>query len=231
MSDSQSTRVIQALLQSSSSIKKPDNDVVRVGPVVTISRSYGSGGAAIGKKLAESLEVELFDKELLNRLAEATHIDKKLLERLDEHVQDHLTAWVSSILQGESLFAEDFHRQLIPVVLAIAKRGGVIVGRGAHLILADDPTVYKVCVTASPDVCAKRIMERDKLELKDARRKCQSINKERETILRRIHDRDPRDLHQYDLIINTDHLSVEDAVQIISKGLEIRTGMKQEAVF
>ena len=37
--------------------------------VITIGRQYGSGGRAIGKKLADELEIPFYDKELLERAA------------------------------------------------------------------------------------------------------------------------------------------------------------------
>ena len=39
--------------------------------IVTVARQFGCGGGEIAKKLAELLSVEYFDKELLEKAAEA----------------------------------------------------------------------------------------------------------------------------------------------------------------
>ena len=40
--------------------------------IVTVARQFGCGGGEIAKKLAELLSVEYFDKELLEKAAEAS---------------------------------------------------------------------------------------------------------------------------------------------------------------
>ncbi len=48
--------------------------------IITISREFGSGGRTIGKQLAEKLGVPCYDKELIEKLAEQTGLDKKYIE-------------------------------------------------------------------------------------------------------------------------------------------------------
>ena len=52
--------------------------------IVTVARQFGCGGGEIAKKLAELLSVEYFDKELLEKAAEASGISKDAFERADE---------------------------------------------------------------------------------------------------------------------------------------------------
>ena len=44
--------------------------------VVTIGRQFGSGGRVIGKKIAEQLGIAFYDKELIERAANESGIDK-----------------------------------------------------------------------------------------------------------------------------------------------------------
>ena len=52
--------------------------------VITIGREFGSGGKYIGEKLAEELGMQLYDKEILNKVSEESGIDLKVLEEVDE---------------------------------------------------------------------------------------------------------------------------------------------------
>ena len=52
--------------------------------VITIGREFGSGGKYIGERLAQDLNLKLYDKEILNKVSEEAGIDLNLLEEVDE---------------------------------------------------------------------------------------------------------------------------------------------------
>ena len=52
--------------------------------IITIGRQFGSGGREIGKRLADELGIEFYDKELLSRAAKDSKICKELFETHDE---------------------------------------------------------------------------------------------------------------------------------------------------
>jgi cytidylate kinase len=56
--------------------------------VITIGREFGSGGKYIGERLAEELNLKLYDKELLNKVAEESGMDLNILEQIDEKQEE-----------------------------------------------------------------------------------------------------------------------------------------------
>ena len=54
------------------------------GPVITISRQYGSGGREVGKKLAEALGLTYYDKEIIAQAAEQIGLDEGSIEKASE---------------------------------------------------------------------------------------------------------------------------------------------------
>ena len=52
--------------------------------IITIGRQFGSGGREIGEKLAKSLEIPFYDKELLKVAAKESGICEELFEDFDE---------------------------------------------------------------------------------------------------------------------------------------------------
>ena len=50
--------------------------------VITIGRSYGSGGRTLGKMLAEELGVKYYDRELLRLASDASGINESLFRFL-----------------------------------------------------------------------------------------------------------------------------------------------------
>lgn len=52
--------------------------------IITISRTFGSGGHDIGEKLAKELEIPFYDKNLLKMMSDKTGISEEGLENADE---------------------------------------------------------------------------------------------------------------------------------------------------
>lgn len=180
-------------------------------PVIAISRGYGSGGEEIGHELARRLHVGYFDKEILNEIVAKTGGDKYLLENLDEKVKSRWDAWILSFLSGDNVLNENYQRYLIDVLLGILDTGGVIMGRGAHLILAQHE-VFRVRIIGSPEPCAKRVMESEGLALETSRAKIEKMNHERGKFVWDYWKHRLSDPTEFDLVINTDHF--QDMKQI-----------------
>ena len=52
--------------------------------VITVGRQFGSGGRELGKALAEALEIEYYDKELLVESAKLAGVNPEYFEKKDE---------------------------------------------------------------------------------------------------------------------------------------------------
>ncbi len=128
---------------------------VEARPVITLSRDYGSGGREIAQHLAKHLAVPIYDKELLDAVVEQSGTNPHLMAQLDEKTRGFWDSWIVSMLSGENMLDELYRRHLVKLMLCILNTcgGGVIIGRGAHLILAKQ-NVFWVRIVASPETCA-----------------------------------------------------------------------------
>ena len=52
--------------------------------IITIGRQFGSGGREVGIKLAEKLEIPVYDKELLERAAKESGLSEAVIKTYDE---------------------------------------------------------------------------------------------------------------------------------------------------
>lgn len=182
-------------------------------PLVAISRDYGSGGREISAALAKRLVVPLYDKELLDAVIERSGADPHLMERLDEKTRGFWDSWIISMLSGENVLKENYLRHLVKVVLGILNTGdgGVLIGRGAHLILANQD-VLRVRITASPETCAKRIAHWRKISQEEAVKEVNRVNEGRAKFVWDVFKKRLNDPTAFDLTINTDHLNKPDEV-------------------
>ena len=58
--------------------------------VLTVNREFGSGGGRIAQKIAECLGWKLLDRDIIDAIAYAAHVEPKVVQRYDEHVQSWL---------------------------------------------------------------------------------------------------------------------------------------------
>ncbi|MBF0446045.1 MAG: cytidylate kinase-like family protein [Magnetococcales bacterium] len=189
-------------------------------PVVTVSRSVGAGGSKIAELLSEELTVPCFGYSLIDGIVKESKQDKFLLSLVDEKAPGVLEDWIHSLFTQGGISKSGFYMRLIKTTLAIAKTGGVIVGRGAHLVLANNPRVFRLRIEGSLDCCIERVVEREKIKKKKARELIFNTERQRRKYVRELYNRFPHDRAYYDLVINTDKLTPHDAVEIVTYSME-----------
>ncbi|VFM98932.1 MAG: Cytidylate kinase [Candidatus Kentron sp. G] len=176
---------------------------------IALSAESGAGGKEVATILAKRLDVPLYDREIMDAIAHETHLNKHLLERLDERVDGLKGAWLYSILAGENFSRDNYYRTLVHVLLDIAHccchHGGVILGRGGSFILADKP-VFRVHIVGSLAPCTARVAAREGITLEEAKRKIKQKNKARRNYIKTLFKCDNNDPTHFDLVINSDHL-------------------------
>jgi cytidylate kinase len=187
--------------------------------VVTISRSYGSHGHRIGQMLADRLGVRCCDRAILEGVAKRADLDDKLIKRLDENIENASSKPWKVLFKNKSYPKERYIHQLVKVVLNISKKGGVIVGRGAHLILGPGKA-FRIRIISSLDVSARRVAGRKQLEIKEARKRVKSVNRQRANYLQQLYGKDINDCRNYDLVINTDRFDDDSAIELILHSLQ-----------
>lgn len=114
--------------------------------------------------------------------------------------------------EAYSTYADLVHQ----VILELAQQGNVIiVGRGGHIILKDMPHVLRVLIVAPEEVRVQTLMERMGINRKEAERRIRQSDKERAAYLKRYHGTEHLNPVNYDLVLNTGHLSVDTSVALI----------------
>ena len=141
--------------------------------VLTIAREYGSGGACIARKIAESLGWNLLDKALIDAIARNAQVDPQLAQRYDERVDSWLHRisrgglWrgafdgVTSVTDADFFDAHTVAALGRNLILEVCARGNcVIVGRGAQCLLRDRQDVLQVFIYAPWPERVARVRER-----------------------------------------------------------------------
>ena len=192
--------------------------------IITINRMYGSGGRAIGKALAEELEIGFYDKELIEIAARDKNIPFGDLADVDEKRPG---AW-SFPVNHEIQISQDY--RAIPmndvlfelqrdIILSLSdKEDCVIVGRFANHILQD--RTLSVFIYAPFETRVKNVMERLDREEKSARKLVKRMDKERRSYYEFFTDEKWLDMGQYDLCIDSSKFTTEEIVKILKEAYE-----------
>jgi cytidylate kinase len=189
-------------------------------PVLTVSRQHGAGADELVKTLAKQLGLDIFDREIIQQIAESTHLSEQVVGALDDKRRELLTEWLSGMASHNYLSSAEYRYQLTRVVGAVAHHGGaIIVGRGAHLILGQGEAL-RVLVVAPLDVRVATVMKRDGISERDARRQIQSVEADRKAFLMKHFHTDFDDPVHFDLVVNTSLLGVANSCAAIGAAVE-----------
>lgn len=176
--------------------------------IITISREMGSGGIPIAHKVAEKLGYRLIDGETITEAAEAYGLSPEAVEQADEkppHFVDTL----------DSKQFLDLHLIELIILEAALKGNVVIYGRGGQDLLQDISSVLRTRIIAPFEDRVERWSEREWLDPDRARYLVRKSDQQRAGFIKYYFDRDWEDCVHYDLVINTQRLSEDMAVQVI----------------
>ena len=189
-------------------------------PVITISRQLGSLGTQIAHAVANELNYEYVDKDKIGKALRNYGLSAFEAETFDEKAPpfwDYMDMQKKKFLHIVEALIHDLAR----------KDNVVIVGRGGQVLLKDFPGVLHVRIVAPFDLRIQRIIERGGGDKRQAMESLRRSDRASAGFMRGFFDADWEDPDLYDLMINTRHLSAEEAGRIIMEcahSLEIKEG-------
>ena len=195
--------------------------------IITVGREFGSGGRELGRRLAEELGIEYYDKEVLSAISEKTSMSEDYLKDVIEGKPHRLFP----ITVGQSIgLAEGYYfdqAQSIcaaqtKVIRELAQSSScVIVGRCADYILRDmKPT--RIFVYADIDSRVRRCIARNtdnehEMTEKQIRKHILSIDKNRAKYYDFYTGNKWGDKSNYDICINTTDVVIKDIIPLLAK--------------
>ncbi len=188
--------------------------------IITISRQFGNGGRTVGRQLAERLDIPFYDRELVKQVAEETGFDTKFIEENGEFSPSK-SIFSFAVSQGvpcmqNGLSVSDFifcmQRQ---VILKLAEKPCVIVGRGADYILRDRDDVFDVFIHASMENRADRIVRLYGESEKKPEQRLADKDKKRKIYYKHYTDREWGDAKNYDMCLDSGRIGIDKCVDLI----------------
>ncbi len=204
--------------------------------VVTIRGQLGSGAPEIGKLIAEKLHADYVDREIIAEVAarlqrqEEEVIEKEMppssfLGRIAEALGHSGVGFEGAYLPLWQMPLDDtgYLETLESVVKKLAQNQPLVIqGRGSQFILKDYPGAFHVLVVAPMEIRVKRVRESLKLGQEAAKREIARFDNSRREFIRRYFHVEREEPEQYNLVINTEHLSFQAAASIVIDALTLK---------
>ena len=194
--------------------------------VIAITRTCGSGGTTIARKLAAHYGVDMYDRKLLQLASDDSGISYELFSKADQ-MMCHKPLFVAAkkVYKGELIPPESndftsndnlFNYQDKILKEFTKKESYVVVGRAADFVLKDYPRLIRVFIYAPHDDCVKHEMEingyADKAE---AEAQISHMNAYRSAYYEYHTGRKWFDARNYDLTLDTSKFGYDGAAEII----------------
>jgi len=195
---------------------------------VTISRQTGSGAHIVAQNLAAYLHAHepkdacpwaVFDRNLVEKVLEDHNLPQRLARFMPEDRASEITDIMNELFDLHPPSWTLVHKTT-DTILRLAELGNVIlIGRGATVITAKLPYVFRVRIIGSLEKRIKHVQELDHFTRPVARARILQEDRGRKRYLRKYFDADPDDPLLYHLIINTDDVPYEEAARIIGEAV------------
>ena len=192
--------------------------------VITINRELGSGGRTVGRKLAERLGVEYYDKALIKALQERYGLSVEQIEKIKGQEQGWWAEFKRKMTFSEEEYnlnqtgieSESVFRAEVEFLRGIAKEEScVIAGRSGFYIFRDHPNHLSIFIQASMLSRVARVAREQNMSKEEARMTIEKVDQSRENYIKEQTGLSRYDTRNYQLVLSMDELTEDAAVEII----------------
>jgi cytidylate kinase len=195
--------------------------------VITISRQYGAGGKTLGKMIADELDYEFADSEIVAKVAEMANVSSHWVETVENEAGGKLSRFITRmvskplvdrILKDERGYIDEeiYLDYLVLIIAQIADEGdGVILGRGSQYILNDHPDAFHILMIDDFENRVRFMKENYELSESRATKVVRSEDKRRKALYQKLGKTDYDDPFLYHLVLNMSKVSLEEAKKMV----------------
>lgn len=194
--------------------------------IITIGRQFGSGGHEIGNRLAERLDIPLYDHNLIRMAAKELKVSDEEASRVDETILGKFlsayvvgtgdyTAFMGTDVYGTPLSDRMYETQT-GIIKKLADRSSCIfVGRCADYVLGDYSNCINVFIYSYKDDRIRRISNIYKLTEKQAWDKIKKVDKERKLYYEAHTGREWGSAESHEIVFNVSLMGVDSVVDAL----------------
>ena len=194
--------------------------------IITISREFGSGGRELGKRLAEHIGFDYYDREIISAIAKEQGMDEEYIERtVDSHEWRTYPvtfrhSFSSASIMGNPQISLLLEQKRVIEKIAELGRDCVIVGRNADVILEKyQPFSIFVCAEMDSRIrrCTEKADDNEKISSKQMEQNIKRIDKNRSKTRELICGYEWGNPATYDVTVNTTYWNMNALVPAVEE--------------
>ncbi len=201
--------------------------------IFTIGRQCGSKGRSIGLKLAETMGIKCYDKELLTEAAKNSGLCKEVFESHDEKaagsflyslvMDTYSMGYNTSSYMNMPINHKVFLAQFDTIKKLAEEESCVFVGRCADYALAEHANTVTIFITGNEEDKIHHLMELHNVNESKAKDIMIKTDKNRSSYYNYYSGKKWGDARNYDLCINSSEVGVDGAVRLISEFARLKS--------
>jgi cytidylate kinase len=197
----------------------------RSGPstlTIAVSREAGARGGTIARRVGRKLGWQVYDQELLEYMAQEAVVSQGVLDAPPAAPADWVEARLQQLLRDKALSDHPTIVNLARVVLTLGAQGQVVLlGRGAGCLLPRETTLAVRFIAPLHERIAY-MGQWMRLPVEEAAERVRlSDERRREFVVNNFH-RDPNEVHQYDMVLNSSLLGEDVCAELIVQATRVR---------
>jgi cytidylate kinase len=195
--------------------------------IITINRECGSGGGEIARMLGNKLSVKVYDRKILDSVAQQFDLSVEKIER----IKAQKTTWWDDFCRFYQQFgavssSDDTLLEATPLSVyhaearlmreLAAKESCIIIGRAGFHVFRDEPNAVHILIIADKDARIDRIAHKQNLSREEADKVINDIDNRRDTFVKNVTEKSRLDAHNYDLVINITGMNPEQVTEFLA---------------
>lgn len=184
---------------------------------ININRQFGSLGRPIAKELAKILNIEYYDRDIVEEAAKKLNISVSEASDQDEKGTSPFARMAHPLGQGSSANQDKLFSVEQEVILGFANKGsGIFVGRCADYVLREKKNCLNVFIYAPEEERYLNCVNTLGMEPKEARDMIAKVDKARELYWKKYTGHTPDDFESNHLMINSSLFGVTGTAKLLA---------------
>lgn len=186
--------------------------------VITLNRQFGSLGRQVAQKVAQILDIEYYDRDIVDATAKKMGM---LVSEVSSQEKQHGRKFFNMqfpLGDGNSEIKDKIFDEQEKIIMNLADKGScIIVGRCADYILRNNDNVLNVFVYASYGNRIKNSVDKLDMEPEEALKRIKEVDKSRDNYHSRYAKYLPNDLNHIHAMLDSGTLGVDGTAQAIAQ--------------
>ena len=188
--------------------------------VITLGRQFASMGRSIARETARLLNIEFYDRDIVEEVAKRTKQSVKTISKLEEEAQSRFGEWGRRLFPlgdgTEELKDRTFFVQEC-VLRDFADKGPcILVGRCADYVMQGRKNLLRVFIYAPKEARIRNCVERLHMEKEKAYKMCADVDRARERYHERYAGYSVMDPEHIDIMLNSDLLGIDGTAEALA---------------